>query len=135
MAMARLAGHTLAGEAFLGLNRLDDTRNEVAPADQEAAAFPDRIVAALPYPAALRGSILLRQNQQREGESILVDVERSTMAMPGPDAWLAAIFVLESIARDARAAGDWPLAQYTAEQIIQHDPYYAWGALRHRTCG
>jgi hypothetical protein len=60
-------------------------------------------------------------------ENILVDVERSTMAMPGQDAWLAAIFVLESIARDARAAGDWPLAQYTAKQIIQHDPYYAWG--------
>ena len=125
--MARLAGHTLAGEALLGLNRLDDARNELALADKEAASLPERIVAALPYPAALRGSLLLRQNQQREGESVLVNVEQSTLAMPGPDAWLAAIFTLESIARDARAAGDWELAQYTAEQMIQHDPYYAGG--------
>jgi hypothetical protein len=125
--MARLAGHTLAGQALLSLNRLEEAQQELSLAEQEAMGLPERIVAALPYPAALRGSILLRQNQQHEGESIIVNVEKSTLAMPGPDAWLAAIFILESIARDARAAGDWPLAQYTAEQMIQHDPYYAGG--------
>jgi len=125
--MAKLAGHTLAGEALLGLNRLEESQQELSLAEQEAAALPERIVAALPYPAALRGSIMLRQNRQREGESIIVNVITSTLAMPGPDAWLAAIFTLESLARDARTAGDWPLAQFTAEQMIQHDPYYAGG--------
>lgn len=125
--MARLAGHTLAGQALIGLNRIDEARHELSLAEQEAEHLPQRIAAALPYPSALRGQILLRDNRQREGEEILVHVIQSTVAMPGPDAWLAAIFMLESIARDARAASDWDLARFTAEQMIQHDPYYAGG--------
>ena len=125
--MARLAGYTLAGEALLGLNRLNDAQEQLALAEREAEHLPVRMVAALPYPAALRASILLRGDQKQEGESIFVEVEKSMLAMPGPDAWIATIFALESITRDAREANDWDLARYTAEQMIQHDPYYAGG--------
>ena len=125
--MARLAGHTLAGTALLGLNRLSDAQQELTLAEHEAEQLPARTVAALPYPAALQGAILLRQNRAKEGEEIIVKVQDSLVAMPGPDAWIAAVFALESIARDTREAGDWDLARFTAEKMIQQDPYYAGG--------
>ncbi len=125
--MARLAGHTLSGEALLGLNRLDEARQQLDLADKETAQVSDRVLAALPYPAALRGAILLREARVPEGEGIIVKVIQTTLSMPGPDAWLGSLFVVETIARDAREAGDWPLAQYAAEQMIQHNPYYAGG--------
>jgi tetratricopeptide (TPR) repeat protein len=125
--MARLAGHTLAGAALLGLNRLNDAQQELALAQREAEQLPAHTVAALPYPAALQGAILVRQNRAQEGEQIIVKVQESLVAMPGPDAWIASVFALESIARDAREAGDWDLARFTAEKMIQQDPYYAGG--------
>ncbi len=125
--MARLAAHTLLGEADLALNRLDDANQELLLAKKEAEHIPDRVVVALPYPAALEAALLLRDGRTQDGEAIYVKVEQSAIAMPGPDGWVAAIFVLDSIARQARKADDWPLAQYTAEQIVQHDPYYAGG--------
>jgi hypothetical protein len=48
-------------------------------------------------------------------------------AVPGPDAWSEVLFQLESIAKMARAVGDWELVEHTAEQMIQHDPSYAGG--------
>ena len=125
--MARLAGHTIVGEALIGLNRLQDAKAELVLASQETEHLPARLVAALPYPAALQGEILLRENQTREGENIIARVERSIVSMPGPDAWISALFALETIARDARQAGDWDLARFTAEEMIRHDPYYAGG--------
>src|SRR5206468_1166413 len=50
---------------------------------------------------------------------------RRTRAIPGPDAWSQALFRLESIARAARDAGDWELADFTAKQMLEHDPAYA----------
>ena len=44
--------------------------------------------------------------------------------MPGPDAWMEALFRLEDIARAAREADDWELAAYTAEQMRDHDAAY-----------
>lgn len=125
--MARMAADTLAGQAALALNRNDEAKAELAQAKQEAQHIPERVVTALPYPAALEAALLLHQGHTPEGEAIYIKVEQSALAMPGPDGWVAAIFVLESIARHARQAGDWPLAQYTAQQMIQHDPYYAGG--------
>lgn len=125
--MARAAAHTLAGEAYLGLNRLGDAHEELAKAEKEAQHIPAQVLAALPYPAALKAAILLRENRTKEGEGIYVGVAHSALAMPGPDGWISAIFLLESIARDARDADDWPLAEYIAEEMIQHNPSYAGG--------
>jgi O-succinylbenzoate synthase len=85
------------------------------------------VLAALPYPAKLEAALLLRANRLQDGEGIYVKLEQSMRSMRGPDGWVDAIFGLESIAREARDAGDWELAQYTAQQMIQHDPYYAGG--------
>lgn len=123
--MARIAGHALAGEADLGLNRIDDAQHELVLAQQDARQIPANVASALPYPAMLQAAILLRENRVQEGEGLYVKIEQGMMAMRGPDGWIGAIFALESIARDARDAGDWDLAQYTAQQMMQHDPHYA----------
>ena len=125
--MARTVAHSLAGQAELGLNRVDDARAELKLAQDEAQHVPEKVLAILPYPAALEAALRLRDGHTQDGEAIYVKVEQTAIAMPGPDGWVAAIFVLDSIAREARRADDWPLAQYTAQQLIQHDPYFAGG--------
>jgi tetratricopeptide (TPR) repeat protein len=126
-AMARLAGHTLAGQALLALNRIDDAKDELNAAERESESIPPRMAAALPYPTVLRADILLRENHTEGAESLLIDVEKSILAMPGPDAWSSGTFQLETIAQRARNAGDWKLASFTARNIIEHNPNYAGG--------
>lgn len=125
--LARLAGHTLAGQALLALNRMNDAKDELNAAERESEVLPPRTTAALPYPMVLRAGILLRENQMQDAEALLMDVEKSILAMPGPDAWSAATFQLETIARSARDAGDWELAGFTAQNIMGHNPNYAGG--------
>jgi tetratricopeptide (TPR) repeat protein len=126
-AMARLAGHTLAGQCLLAQNRLDDAKDEFNAAERESESLPPRMVAALPYPTVLRADILLRENHVEDAEGLLIDVEKSILAMPGPDAWSSATFQLETIAQRARQAGDWNLAGFTARNIIDHNANYAGG--------
>jgi hypothetical protein len=56
-----------------------------------------------------------------------MDVEKSILAMPGPDAWSSATFQLETVAQRARDAGDWELAGLTARNMLEHNPGYAGG--------
>ena len=58
---------------------------------------------------------------------MLKNVEARIRALPGPDAWLQALFDMEAFARVARDSGAWELAEYTARQMIEHDPSYAGG--------
>lgn len=125
--MARIAGHSLAGEADLGLNQMEAAKSELELAQQDSQKIPSNVASALSYPAALEASILLRENHLQEGEAVYIKLEQAMTAMRGPDGWIDAIFGLEAIARDARDAGDWELAQYTAQQMVEHDPYYAGG--------
>ncbi len=126
-AMARLAGHTLAGQCLLAQNRMDDAKDEFNAAERESEALAPRVAAALPYPTVLRAQILLRENHTEEAESLLTDVEKAILSMPGPDAWSSSTFELETIAQGAREAGDWNLASFTARNIIEHNPNYAGG--------
>jgi len=125
--MARLAGHTLAGQAQLAMNRMDEAKNELTSAEQVTELVPVITVVAGPYPAALRAGILLREKKMEEGAALTMEIEKLIVAAPGPDAWSAALFELESIAQTAREAGDWDLAEFTARQMIRHDPSYAAG--------
>lgn len=126
-AMTRLAGHSLAGEALLGLARLEDARDELHAAERETEQLPPRVVAALPYPAVLRAGILLREKNVEQGDAALLEVVKSVRSMPGPDAWCTAIFQFETIAREAREAGDWEFAGFTAKTLMEHNPNYAGG--------
>jgi tetratricopeptide (TPR) repeat protein len=125
--MPRLAGHTLSGQALLATGRQGEAKEELTLAERETELLPPNALAALPYPGVLRADILLREKKMEEGEGLAKEIERMVLAMPGPDAWSAARFELESIARTAREAGDWELAKFTAQQMIQHDPSYAGG--------
>ena len=125
--MARVAGHTIAGQALLALGRMNDAKDELNTAQRESESLPPRMAAALPYPTVLRGEIFLRENRKQDAEGLLVDVQKSILAMPGPDAWSGATFQLETMAQGARAAGDWELAGFTAKNMIEHNPNYAGG--------
>jgi len=125
--MARLAGHTLAGQALLGLKKMDDAKDELHAAERESEALPPRLAGALPYPTLLHAEILLRENQTQEAEQLLTDVQKAILGMPGPDAWSSATFQLETIAQGARDAGDWELAGFTAKNMIEHNANYAGG--------
>jgi hypothetical protein len=44
--------------------------------------------------------------------------------LPGPDAWIQALFWLEALARLARDVGDWDLAESLARHMLEHDSAY-----------
>jgi hypothetical protein len=68
---------------------------------------------------------------------MLQDVVKKARLAPGPDAWTQALFTIEEIARAARDAGDWDLAEWAARQMLAHDAHYAgshyalWLVARH----
>jgi hypothetical protein len=89
--------------------------------------LPVQSLEALPYPGTLRAEILLREKNTSEGEALMMEIEKLIVAPPGPDAWSAAPFELESMAQSARNAGDWELAGFLAQQMILHNVNYAGG--------
>ncbi|HVH71376.1 MAG TPA: tetratricopeptide repeat protein, partial [Candidatus Dormibacteraeota bacterium] len=125
--LPRLAGHTLAGQALLATNRLNDAQEELSLAEQETEHLPLNLVATSPFPSTLRAEFLLRDKKIEEGEALLQDIVKMILARPGPDAWSAARFELDSLARSARESGDWKLSESIARDMIQHDATYAGG--------
>ncbi len=141
---SRTVGHVLAGQALIGLKRIAEADEELADAQKELEEVPRMAPGIVPnrsivepWVEALRGELLLR-NGKSEGRAVLESVQRALRAIPGPDAWVHALFRLESMARSAREAGDWDLAEHTARQMIDHDAAYGGShlalalALRHR---
>jgi tetratricopeptide (TPR) repeat protein len=126
-AMARLAGYTLSGQALLELDRLNEAKDALRFAEQEAEQLSASVLASLPFPGVLRAEILLREEKTVEGEELMRNIKKVILAVPGPDAWSAARFELESIAIASRTAGDWAMAESTARDMIRHDPNYAGG--------
>ena len=131
-AAARAAGRALEGHALLALGRRDAARAALTQAQRELDTVPTLAAgltvtrrAVEPWVDTLRGEILLREGKGAEGRALLKDVQTRLRAIPGPDAWIQALFRLEGIARVARDAGDWELAAYTADQMIEHDSAYA----------
>ena len=127
---ARAIGHVYAGHALLVLGRTREATEELTAAEKEGQAVPH--VGAMvtrsslePYVEGLRAEIYLRSGKMKEGREILKEVMRKLRAVPGPDAWSQGLFRLEAIARSAREVGDWELAEYTARQMLDHDPAYA----------
>jgi len=136
--MGRFAGHSAAGQALLRLNRLDEAQSELSLAEQELEHVPSSVAAQLPDAGLLNAEILLRRARRERSDALFREIEKKIRAVPGPDAWSQALFQLDSIASIARDAGDWDLAEFTARQMIEHDPSYAGGyyalglALEHR---
>jgi len=125
--LSRLAGHTLAGQALLAMDKPSEAQEELTLAEQETERLPVNLVASSPFPSILRAELLLRAKKAEEGEALLQDIVKMILARPGPDAWSAARFELESIAKTARQSDDWNLSESIARDMIQHDPTYAGG--------
>jgi tetratricopeptide (TPR) repeat protein len=128
---ARSVGHALAGQALLGLGRVEAAKDELEAARLELEKVPQQTLGLVPrrsmvkpWVEALRGELLLRSGRRDEGSAVLRDVVRELRATPGPDAWTQGLFRLESLARTAREAGDWDLAGFLATQMIDHDAAY-----------
>ena len=125
--LPRLAGHTLAGEALMAMDRANEAQEELSLAERETEQLPVNIVATSPFPNTLRAKFLYREKKKEEAQTLLQDIVKMTLARPGPDAWSAARFELESLARSARQNGDWSLSESIARAMIQHDGTYAGG--------
>jgi tetratricopeptide (TPR) repeat protein len=120
------AGHIAAGEVRLAMR---DSRAAADEANQALRLMRGAEGAGLLANSlqALQGEYLLRIGQREKARPMLEDVAKKIRAAPGPDAWTAAVFALERIARFARDAGEWDVAAWAAQQMIDHDPNYAGG--------
>ena len=128
---ARTVGYVFAGHAYMGLSKIDAARAELAGAKKALQDIPLVTPGIIPSRAfvepwveALEGELLLKTGQMEQGRTLLKNVQSKLRAVPGPDAWIQTLFRLESIARIAREAGEWELAEYTATQMIDHDSAY-----------
>lgn len=126
-AMARFAGHSLAGRAQLALNHPVEARAELGLAERETEHMPSNVLKSLSDSALLRAEIMLRDGKMEQGNQLMDRIVRDVVAVSGPDAWCEAVFQLEYIARVAREASDWTLAESAAQEMIKHDPSYAGG--------
>jgi tetratricopeptide (TPR) repeat protein len=126
-AMARFAGHSLAGRAQLALNHPEVARVELGLAERETEHMPSSVLKSLSDSALLRAEIMLREGKLEQGNQLMDRIVTDVVAVSGPDAWCEAVFQLEFIARVAREASDWPLAESAAQEMIKHDPSYAGG--------
>jgi tetratricopeptide (TPR) repeat protein len=123
----RMAGHESAGRALMALHRGDEARNELELAAQEMKRLPQQMLSELPGTETLSAEILLHDQKLPEADALFKKVEASLRAMPEPDTWSEALFQLQSIAQVALQSGDWNLAEFTARQMVEHDPSYAGG--------
>lgn len=129
---ARVAGHALAGQALIGLKRIDEASKELEDAQRELEEVPrvtyginPNRAAVDPWVQALRGELLLRTGNKEEGKEILQSLLHSLRTAPGADAWAQGLFRLEAIARTARETDNWDLAESTAKEMMAHDSAYA----------
>jgi tetratricopeptide (TPR) repeat protein len=126
-AMGRFAGHSVSARALLRLKRLDEAQAELILAGRELETLPTAVMAALPDAGLARAELLLQTGKQDESDQLFNRIVRDVRGVPGPDSWSQALFQLESIAEIARESGDWDLAAFAAQQMVDHDPSYAGG--------
>lgn len=123
----RLAGYESAGRVLLALHRSDEAKNELELAQREMERLPPDLISEMPSSEILRGEVLLHDQKQAEADAVFKKIEAGIEALPEPDTWMETLFQLQFIAEVARQYQDWNLADFTARQMIEHDPSYAGG--------
>ena len=102
----RAVGHALAAQALLALARVEEARKEMDAARAQLEQVP--VTSGMlgysrgwvePYVDAARGELMLRSGSRDEGRALLKEVQARLRAVPGPDAWMEALFRLEEIGR------------------------------------
>jgi tetratricopeptide (TPR) repeat protein len=122
-AMGRAAGHALVGRIRLALGNTDQAQIELAAAEQALQGMNNPAPFA-PYVEGLRGEIMLKKKQLAEATQLLEQIVPAIRQLAGPDEWTESLFSLESVFQLARAAEAWDLAEFTANQMAEHDKYY-----------
>jgi tetratricopeptide (TPR) repeat protein len=125
--MPRYAGHALAGRAQLALNHPEEARSELTLAEREMEHMNVAVLKSLSDSVLLRAEIVLHDGKVEEANRLMEGIVKDLVAVSGPDAWSEALFQLEYIARVAREAGDWTLAESAAQEMKAHDPSFAGG--------
>ena len=122
-AMGRAAGHALVGRIRLALGNTDQAQIELAAAEQALQGMNNPAPFA-PYVEGLRGEIMLKKKQLTEATQLLEQIVPAIRQLAGPDEWTESLFSLEWVFQLARAAEAWDLAEFTANQMAEHDKYY-----------
>jgi tetratricopeptide (TPR) repeat protein len=123
--IVRAIGRVMASRALMAMNRIKEAGQQAEAARREVQGKGERAEFLAPYLEAAEGELLLRSGQLEKGRAALKAVVGRLRAEAGPDAWTQALFRLETIARVAREAGDWEMAEHAARQMIDHDAAYA----------
>lgn len=128
-AMARYAGHALAGRSLAAMNRMQEARSELNAAEQETEQIPVAVLTRLQDGVMLRAEIALREKDFAKGNALMEKIATEIVKVPGPDAWNEALFQLEYISQLARVSGDWELAESVANRMVEHDSSYGGGYI------
>jgi tetratricopeptide (TPR) repeat protein len=124
-ALVSAAGHIEAGRALLLQQKFQAAADEANVALRLMREAPEGAGLVAKPLQELQGEFFLRTGQRERGRTMLQDVVRKNRLSPGPDAWTQTTFAIEAMARAARDTGDWELAAWAANQMIEHDANYA----------
>ena len=124
VSLVKATGYIEAGHVHLAAGRFREAADQTNLALRMLRSATNGQALVAPAFQQLQGEFFLRTGEREKGRAMLRDVVRTARALPGPDNWVQALFMLESIARTARAAGDWEFAGWAASEMIAHDPNY-----------
>lgn len=137
--VAQLIGAALAGEAYIGLDRLVDAKKAL----KRAEVTEPKLRTALkntPYETfgssfsraflnTLSSEIALRGKTPEEGERQFIAMADALAVNPRLDAWADGLFRLERMAQDARSVNRPELVQGLVERMHKIDPGFTSTAL------
>ncbi len=133
--LGRTMGYLMAGRAHLRLNQIEQAREALRKAEEQAQQIEEVSNEPLQtHPRqmpAFQKSVLEAEIELREGNPGAAEKLREILlkvreGYRNADA-TAGIFLLQLIASDARALQKWDLARFAAEQMIKFDANYAGG--------
>lgn len=120
------AGHLYIGQAQLGRG---NKAKAVAATDTGEQIMAKVTKDSMEY-AGLKNLLdqqraaLALDSGSPEARAAIVKTIAQVRGVLGPDAWIQALFTIETIANTARRAGDWELARIATENMLDHDPAY-----------
>ncbi len=121
--MGRAAGRALTGRVLLAMGQSDQAQAELTSAEQSLQAM-NNPAPFVPYVEGLRGELFLSHGDATQATALFKQMEPAMRTLSGPDAWTETLFWLEYVFNAARKAGAWELAEFTAQQMLVHDPYF-----------
>ena len=123
--LARTAGRSLAGSAWLAMNKQNEAKSELERADKEYSTLNTADKGSVrTYTETLRAQLLLEEGRRDEALPILQNVAKRIAAANGPDAWIQGVYQLERIAESARKMGDWEVAEQFTRLLTERAPDY-----------